>query len=138
MKAQVRYETPERATRTGERRDAWQRFSPVAAGLLGALLCAGLFVSSTGQALAGQPGKEMSSPGLWAVLSSQTQELVAQGQHFVSDVRVLYRVSQLEPLVTDTVAAPVAVPAAPAEADCTLISAPQHAIVLAKPTKARS
>lgn len=138
MKAQVRYETSERATRAGEKRDARQRFSPVAAGLLGILLCAGLFVSATGEASTGRTGQETNSPGLWAVLSAQTQEFVAQGQHFVNDVRLLYQISQLGPLATETIAAPAVAPVAPAKPECKLISAPDHTLVLAKPTKARS
>jgi len=159
MKAQVRYETQGRATRAGGRRGSWQRFSPAAAGLLGGLLCAALFFSSTGQALAGQPGREMSSPGLLAVLNAQTREVVAQSQHFVNDLRLLYQISQLEPLATETVAAPAAAPVAPAEPECKeaetplrlarfhsarisvnakLISSPERTVALGKLDKARS
>ena len=162
MKAQVRYETQARGARPGENpraslqhenRDHWRRFS---LSLLGGLLCTALLFSATGQAIAGQPGREVNSPELLAALTAQTREVLAQSHHFMNDLRLLYQISQLKPLETEPVAAPVAAPAEPEckeaetplrlarfhsariSVNAKLISAPVRTDVLVKLDKARS
>ena len=66
----------------------------------------------------------------------------------MNDLRLLYQISQLEPLATERAAAPTAAPAAPVEPECKeaetisvnakLISAPERTVVLVKLDKARS
>jgi hypothetical protein len=102
------------------------------------LLFASILFAANGQVLADQPGRGAGSQGLWAILSAQTQEALAQSQHFVNDLRLLYQISQLEPLATEPLVAPSGAPSAPAEPECKLISAPQRTEVTVKLEKARS
>jgi hypothetical protein len=134
MKRQVKTGGHEAASRAGGKRGAWRQFS---LGLLGGLMFLGLLGGAGVQVFAGPEQNAPATHGMLATLSLQVREAVAEGARFASDVRLLYQISNLQPVAPQD-AISVDVPAPVEKTDCSLISSKGSAADLRKARKSRS